>query len=43
MSALDRHEYFKRLAAADSTILTGYLDDHEVDALAAFLKTLTFD
>lgn len=44
MSALDRHEYFKRLAAAaDSAVLTGYLDDQEVDALVAFLKTLSFD
>lgn len=44
MTALDRHEYFKRLAAsADSTILTGYLDDQEVNALVAFLKTLSFD
>lgn len=34
MSALDRHEYFKRLAAsADSMILTGYLDDSEVNEL----------
>lgn len=44
MNALDRHEYFKRLAsAAGSTILTGYLDDQEIDALVAFLKTLSFD
>jgi cytochrome c peroxidase len=43
MSALDRHEFFKRLAAsADSTLLTGYLDDSEVGELVAFLKTLTF-
>ena len=44
MSALDRHEYYKRLAAsADRAIFSGYLDDGEVDALVAFLKTLSFD
>lgn len=43
MSALDRHEYFKRLAvSAESKLLTGYLDDKEVDALVAFLRTLSF-
>ena len=43
MSALDRHEYFKRLAvSADSKLMTGYLDDDEVDSVVAFLRTLTF-
>jgi cytochrome c peroxidase len=43
MSALGRHEYFKRLAiSAESKLLTGYLDDEEVDSLVAFLKTLSF-
>ena len=43
MSALDRHEYFKRLAvSSDSKLLTGYVDDEEVDSLVVFLKTLTF-
>ena len=43
MSALDRHEYFKRLTvSAESKLLSGYLDDEEVDSLVAFLKTLTF-
>ena len=43
MTALDRHEYFKRLAvSADSKVLTAYLDDEEVESLVAFLKTLTF-
>jgi cytochrome c peroxidase len=43
MTALDRHEFFKRLAAsADTTILAGYLDDKEVEAIVSFLKTLTF-
>jgi cytochrome c peroxidase len=42
MSALDRHEFFKRLAAsANTAILSGYLDDSEVDAIVSFLKTLT--
>ena len=44
MKTLDRHEYYKRLSAsADAMTLTGYLDDPEVDALVAFLKTLSFD
>ncbi len=43
MTALDRHEYFKRLAASSqSTLLSGYLDDDEVESLVAFLGTLTF-
>lgn len=43
MSALDRHEFFKRLAvSAESKLLVGYLNDEEVDSLVAFLKTLTF-
>ena len=43
MSALDRHEYFKRMAvSAESKLLTGYLDDKEVDSLVAFFNTLTF-
>jgi cytochrome c peroxidase len=40
MNALDRHEFFKRLAAS-AVILTSYLDDSEVDAIVSFLKTLT--
>ena len=44
MTALDRHELFKRMAAAaEGGIQTGYLSDDEVAALAAFLKTLSFD
>ena len=44
MSALDRHEYYKRLAAAaNGTVLIGNIDDKEVDALVAFLKTLSFE
>jgi cytochrome c peroxidase len=44
MTALERHEYFKRLAtAADDKLSAGYLDDQEVDALVSFLKTLSFD
>jgi len=43
MSALDRHEYYKRLASsAESTVLAGYLDDEEVDALVTFLQTLSY-
>ncbi len=43
MTAFDRHEYFKRLAtSAQSKLLSGYLDDEEVDSLVAFLRTLTF-
>ncbi|MBV5270064.1 MAG: methylamine utilization protein MauG, partial [Afipia sp.] len=44
MSALDRHEFFKRLStAADDRLLMGYLDNQEVGNLVAFLKTLEFD
>ena len=44
MSALDRHEYFKRLAAsADITRQIGFVDDEEVNALVAFLNTLTYE
>lgn len=44
MSALDRHEYYKRLAAgANDAMLVGYLDDDEVKDLVAFLKTLSFE
>jgi cytochrome c peroxidase len=43
LTSLDRHEFFKRLAAsADSGLLMGYLDDAEVEALVGFLKTLSF-
>ena len=43
MRPLDRHEYFKRLAtSAEARVLTGFLDDEEVDSLVVFLKTLTF-
>ncbi|WP_374650563.1 His-Xaa-Ser system-associated MauG-like protein [Dongia sp.] len=44
MSALDRHEFFKRLeTAAGERLLMGYLDDREISELASFLKTLEFD
>lgn len=44
MTALDRHEYFKRLAtAADDRLSAGYLDDQEVDAVVSFLETLSFE
>ena len=43
MSALDRHEYFKRLAvSAESKLLSGYLDDREVESVVSFLRTLTY-
>ena len=43
MHPLDRHEYFKRLAvSAEARVLTGFLDDEEVDSLVVFLKILTF-
>ena len=43
MRPLDRHEYFKRLAvSAEAKILTGFLDNEEVDSLVAFLRTLSF-
>jgi cytochrome c peroxidase len=44
MTALDRHEFFKRLeSAAGERLLMGYLDDSEVASVAAFLRALEFD
>jgi cytochrome c peroxidase len=44
MKPLDRHEFAKRLSAsAEDMLLIGFVDDGEVDALTAFLKTLSFE
>lgn len=44
MRPLDRHEFAKRLgAASENMLLIGFLDEGEVNALVAFLRTLSFD
>jgi cytochrome c peroxidase len=43
MSALDRHELYKRMTVASGNIIQmGYLDDDEVSDLVEFLKTLSY-
>ena len=43
MSVLDRHEYFKRLGASSSSMLTSVnLNDEEVEQILEFLMTLSF-
>ena len=43
MSPLDRHEFYKRMIAAAETIINiGYLDDDEVADLVEFLQTLSY-
>ena len=43
MAPFDRHEFYKRLmAAGDDMLQIGFLADEDVDALVAFLHTLSF-
>ena len=43
MSPLDRHELYKRMiAAAETMINIGYLDDEEVADVVKFLQTLSY-
>ena len=43
MAPFDRHEFYKKLmAAGDDMLQIGFLADEDVDALVAFLHTLSF-
>lgn len=43
LSALDRHEFAKRLLFNDALPRVSYLSDNEVRQVVSFLKTLSFD